>query len=157
MSELVSPRLTFRDVLGYLLAYLIWILGAAISMLALFVIRQMINVMWPVLGGSRWVLRAVDRFALVFLGLVWLVYSIFTEQFFRMAITEVRLRRLKARVNPSPTPLPEPKSALLGHLRKIGLDILARRVVTAIGIPTLILGAAYGLFQLAFVILGSGL
>ena len=39
------------------------------------------------------------------------------------------------------------------HLRKIGLDILARRVMYAIGIPTLILGVAYGLFQLAFVIL----
>ena len=39
------------------------------------------------------------------------------------------------------------------HLKKIGLDILAMRVVYAIGIPTLILGAAYGLFQLAFVVL----
>ena len=154
MSEQVRPRLTFRDVLGYLLAYLCWILGAATSMLALFVIRQMINVMWPALGGSRWVLRAVDRFALVFLGLVWLVYSIFTEQFFRMAITEVSLRRHKARVDPSPNPPPEPKTALGRHLRRIGLDILARRVSTAIGIPVLILGSAYGLFQLAFVILG---
>jgi hypothetical protein len=122
-------------------------------MVAVFVIRQMINVMWPALGGSRWVLRAVDRFSLVFLGLVWLVYSIFTEQFFRTAITDVRLRRLKDRVDPSPNPPPEPKIALMKHLRKIGLDLLARRVVSAIGIPTLILGAAYGLFQLAFVIL----
>jgi hypothetical protein len=153
MSEMVRPKFTFRDLLGYLLAYWFWILGAAIAMFALFMIRQMLNVMWPVLGGSRWVLRAIDRFALVFLGLVWLVYSIFMEQFLRMAITEVRERRLKARVDPSPNPPPEPKSALMRHLRKIGLDILARRVVYAIGIPALVLGAAYGLFQLAFVIM----
>ena len=153
MSEQVRPKLTFRDLLGYLLAYWFWILGAAISMLALFMIRQMLNVMWPALGGNRWAMRAIDRFALVFLGLVWLVFSIFTEQFFRLAITGVRERRLKARVDPSPNPPPMPKSALMKHLRKIGLDILAKRVVYAIGIPALILGAAYGLFQLAFVIL----
>jgi hypothetical protein len=139
--------------LGYLLAYWFWILGAAIAMIALFMIRQMLNVMWPALGGSRWVLRAIDRFALVFLGLVWLVYSIFMEQFLRMSITEVRERRLKARVDPSPNPPPEPKTALMRHLRQIGLDILARRVLYAIGIPALILGAAYGLFQLAFVVM----
>ena len=153
MSEFVRPKFTFRDLLGYLMAYWFWILGAAISMLALFMIRQMINIMWPAIGGNRWVMRAIDRFALVFLGLVWLVYSIFTEQFFRLAITDVRMRRLKARVDPSPNPPPEPKSALMRHLRKIGLDILARRVVFAIGIPTLILGAAYGLYRLAFVII----
>jgi hypothetical protein len=139
--------------LGYLLAYWFWFLGAVLAMGALFMIRNMINVMWPVLGGSRWVLRALDRFALVFLGLIWLVYSIFTEQFFRTAITDVRERRLKARVDPSPNPPPAPKNRLMIHLRKIGLDILARRVVYAIGIPILILGAAYGLFQLAFVVL----
>jgi hypothetical protein len=154
MSEFVRPKFTFRDLLGYLLAYWFWIMGAALGMVALFVIRQMLNVMWPALGGSRWVLRAVDRFALVFLGLVWLVYSIFMEQFLRMAITEVRERRHKARVDPSPNPPPEPKGALMRHLRKIGLDILAKRVVYSIGMPALILGAAYGLFQLAFVILG---
>ena len=153
MSEVMRPRFTLRDLLGYLLAYWFWILGAAVAMVALFVIRQMLNVMWPALGGNRWVLRALDRFGLVFLGLVWLVYSIFMEQFLRTAVTEVRERRLKARVNPSPNPPPEPKSALMRHLRKIGLDILAKRVVYSIGIPTLILGAAYGLFQLAFVIL----
>ena len=139
MSEMMRPKFTFRDLLGYLLAYWFWVLGAAVAMVALFVIRQMLNVMWPALGGSRWVLRAVDRFTLVFLGLVWLVYSIFMEQFLRMAITEVRERRLKARVNPSPNPPPEPKTALMKHLRQIGLDILARRVMYAIGLPALIM------------------
>jgi hypothetical protein len=153
MSEFVKPKFTFKDLLSYLLAYWFWILGAAIALVAVFMIRQMLNVMWPAIGGNRWVMRAIDRFALVFLGLVWLVYSILTEQLFRSAITEVRERRLKARVDPSPNPVPEPTSALMRHLRQIGLDLLARRVVYAIGIPTLVLGAAYGLFRLAFVIL----
>jgi hypothetical protein len=153
MSEQVRPKFTFRDLLGYLLAYWFWILGAAISMLAVFMIRQMVNVMWPALGGNRWVMRAIDRFGLVFLGLVWLVYAIFTEQFFRTAITQVRERRHKARVNPSPNPPPEPKTAFMKHLKKIGLDILAQRLLYAIGIPLLILGAAWGLFRLSFIIL----
>jgi hypothetical protein len=154
VSEQVRPKFTFRDLLGYLLAYWFWILGAAIALLAVFVIRQMINVMWPAIGGNRWVMRAIDRFALVFMGLVWLVYAIFTEQFFRTAITEVRERRLKARVDPSPNPPAEPKTAIMRHLKQIGLDILVQRLLYALGIPLLILGVAYGLFQLAFVILG---
>jgi hypothetical protein len=148
-----------------MLAYWFWILGAAVSMIALFMTRQMINVVWPVIGqfvpaiGERvkWTMRAIDRFALVFLGLIWLVYSIFTEQFFRTAIGDARQRRLKARVDPSPNPPPEPKTALMRHLRKIELDILARRALYAIGIPILILGAAYGIWQLAFVLLSTRL
>jgi hypothetical protein len=149
----IRPRFTFRDLLGYILAYWFWILGAVLTLVAVFLVRNVLNIMWPLLGGNRWVLRAVDRFGLVFLGLVWLVYAIFTEQFFRMAITEARARRLKARVNPSSVPPALPKSALMRHLRTIGLDILAQRVLWAIGIPSLALAAGYGLFQLAFVIL----
>jgi len=177
--EQVRPKFTFRDLLGYLLAYWFWILGAAVALLALVMIRQMLNVGWPALGETiiklnrawrempdalmqmadrtDWTIRAIDRFALVFLGLIWLVYSIFAEQFFRMAITDVRLRRLKARVDPSPNPPPEPKTAIMRHLKKIGLDILARRVLYAIGIPILVLGVAYGLERLAWVVVNWAL
>ena len=61
MSEQVRPKFTFRDFLGYLLAYWFWILGAAISMLALFMIRQMINVMWPAIQAADRVGDASDR------------------------------------------------------------------------------------------------
>jgi hypothetical protein len=136
-----------------MLAYWFWILGAVISMMALFVFQRAINALWPAIGGSPYAMRAVDRFPLVFMGLVWLVNSIFTEHLLRSAITDVRVRRFKARIDPGATLPPEPKSALMRHLRKIGLDILARRVVFAIGVPTLMLGAAYGLQRLAFVLL----
>jgi len=94
--EQVQPRLTVGDVFGYALAYMCWLVTAAIAMLAVFQTRNMINVMWPVLGGNQWVLRAIDRFGLLFLGLVWLVFVIFVEQHFRTAITYVRERRHKA-------------------------------------------------------------
>jgi hypothetical protein len=88
------------------------------------------------------------------LGLLWLVYSIFTEQYFRLGITNARLRRLKARVDPSPNPPPKPKTALMRHFHKIELDILARRVAPALGIPILILGVAYGLHEVSWWIIG---
>ncbi|MFN2157693.1 MAG: hypothetical protein ACK2UX_20875, partial [Anaerolineae bacterium] len=91
--EQVQPKLTLGDVFGYALAYLGWLLTAAVGMLAIFQTRTMINALWPVLGGSRWVLRAVDRFGLLFLGLIWLVFVIFVEQHFRSAITLARERR----------------------------------------------------------------
>lgn len=66
-------KLTVRDLFGYGLAYLLWFLTLAAGLLAVLEARNALNVIWPVLGsGMRWTwtLRAVDRFGLVFLGLV---------------------------------------------------------------------------------------
>jgi hypothetical protein len=73
----IMPRLTLRDILGYAIAYMFWLVAALIALVAMFMARTALNVLWPALGLNRWVLRSVDRFGLVFMGLVWLVYVIF--------------------------------------------------------------------------------
>jgi len=150
------PKLTIRDIFGYVLAYLCWLCTAAIGMLALFQTRNMINVMWPVLGGSHWVLRAVDRFGLVFLGLLWLVYVIFVEQHYRLAITTIRDRRFKARTDPNARPVPVPEGRVLKFLHKLGLDVLAMRFMPTLFFPLLWFVVAYLLQQLAFVLMQQG-
>ena len=154
--EQVQPKLTLGDVFGYALAYLGWLLTAAVGMLAIFQTRTMINALWPVLGGSRWVLRAVDRFGLLFLGLIWLVFVIFVEQHFRSAITLARERRHKMQQQPdSRTVAPRPQGRLMRSLYRMGLDILAVRFLPTLMLPLVLFTIAYLLQQLAFVLLGQ--
>ena len=155
--EQVQPRLTVRDVFGYALAYLCWLVTAAIAMLSVFQTRNMINALWPVLGGSRWVLRAIDRFGLLFLGLVWLVFVIFVEQHFRTAITHVRERRHKAQHEPTNgtrrARAPHPYGRFMRFLYRLGLDILAIRFVPTLMLPMVWFVVTYLLQQLAFMLL----
>ena len=79
----VTPRLTVGDVFGYILAYMCWISTAGAGMLAVLQLRNTLNVFWPLISDNRWVLRPIDRFGLVLMGLVWLVYVIFVEQHYQ--------------------------------------------------------------------------
>jgi len=155
--EEVKLRLTAGDVFGYVLAYMCWLLTAALTMLTLFMVRTALNIAWPVMVGTeatdRWVLRAIDRFGLVFLGLVWLVYVIFVEQHYRSSITEARMRRYKEQTRLTPRAEPIQKNRAMSFLRRLGLDILARRLVPTVGIPLAILGVAYLVYRLSFVLL----
>jgi hypothetical protein len=155
--EQVQPRLTVGDVFGYALAYLCWLCTAAVGMLAVFQTRNMINALWPVLGGNRWVLRAIDRFGLLFLGLVWLVFVIFVEQHFRSAITAARERRRKAEQEPtsSGSVALRPQGRLMRSLYRMGLDVLASRFVPTLMLPLVGFVITYLLQQLAFVLLGQ--
>jgi hypothetical protein len=152
--EEVSPKLTFGDVFGYMLAYLCWIATAASGLLTVFQMRNALNVMWPAAGGSRWILRAVDRFGLVFMGLAWLVYVIFTEQHYRSAITIVRLRRHKERREGPVRRVSQPEGRVMRMLRRMGLDVLANRFLPTLMLPLVLFVIAYLVYQLGFSILG---
>jgi hypothetical protein len=154
--EDVRPKMTIGDLLGYALAYACWICTAAAGMLAMFQARNMLNVMWPALGWSRWVLRSVDRFGLVLMGLLWLVYVIFVEQHYRSSITLVRERRLKARTGSTNAPRPVvPRGRFMKFLRRLGLDILAQRFIPTLMLPLVLFVIAYLLQQLAFWLLAN--
>jgi hypothetical protein len=151
--EEMRPRLTIQDLFGYAIAYGIWVVVAAIGMFAILQLRNALQLMWPVISDNRWLLRPVDRFGLVFMGLVWLVYVIFVEQYYRSAITMVRMRRLRARIGSPRTLDKAPQNRVLRALRRVGLDILAQRLLPTIGAPVAVLIIAYGLFYLASLLL----
>lgn len=154
--EQVRPKLTVGDIMGYAVAYLCWICTAAAGMLVMFQARNTLNVLWPVLGGSRWVLRPVDRFGLVFMGLLWLVYVIFVEQHYRSAITMVRERRHKNKSRPAGPRQPGVRQGrFMRFLRKLGLDILATRFLPTLMLPLVLFVIAYLLQQLGFWLMGN--
>jgi hypothetical protein len=148
--ENIQLKLTFRDVLGYILAYLFWMVAAAASMLAAFELRTGLNVIWPALGSGvrwAWTLRAVDRFGLVFLGLIWLAYSIFCEHYYRSAITEVRFRDFRGKKAPA---LQSDRASWAARfLARMGLDILAYRIAITVA-------PAVGVWLIGFLVMQLG-
>ncbi len=147
-------KLRFRHVVGYILAYLLWLLAITIGLIAVFEARNALNVVWPLLGSGtqwQWILRPVDRFGLVFAGIVWLVYMIFAEDWFRLAITAVRRREQKGVA----------LTALAGwghtwagrRLARLGLDVLASRFVRAMVPVIAIWLVSIGIKALAFELL----
>lgn len=132
--EDIRLKMTVRYFLGYVLAYLFWLLAVSMGMLAMFEARNALNVIWPSMGTGiqwTWTLRAVDRFGLVFLGLVWLVYAIFCEQHYRSAITAVRIREFRGKKAPA---LEDGRGRWVARqLARLGLDVLASRFIVTIG------------------------
>jgi hypothetical protein len=153
--EDIRPKLTLADIFGYLLAYLCWLLVAAVCMLTLIQIRNALNAMWPVISDNRWLIRPIDRFGLVFMGLVWLVYVIFVEQHYRSSITAIRTGRVKARMGGSVRPAKVPENKVMRMLKRMGLDILVRRFVPTLLAPIALFILAYLIYQLAFVLLAA--
>ncbi|MBL7200072.1 MAG: hypothetical protein ISS56_07985 [Anaerolineae bacterium] len=154
--EEFSPKLTVTDLLGYMIAYLCWILVAGIGMASVLIARNTLNLTWGLLGGNRWLLRPIDRFGLVFMGLAWLVYVIFVEQHFRSAISVVRDRRMRIRLNHE-TKVREvpPSNKVMRVLYRCGLHILARRVVLMTTIPLSFLLLSYLVEELSLLIVGG--
>jgi hypothetical protein len=149
--ESIRLKMTVRDLLGYALAYLFWLVAAAMAMLAVFELRNALNVIWPSLGSGiqwEWTLRPIDRFGLVFLGLVWLVYAIFCEQHYRSAITAVRIREFRGKKAPA---LEDGRGRWVARqLARSGLDVLASRFIATIGPSIAIWLVSFLIKQLAF-------
>jgi beta-lactamase regulating signal transducer with metallopeptidase domain len=149
--EDIQLKLTVRDFFGYVLAYFLWLLAVLAAMWTVFEARNALNVMWPALGSGirwQWTLRAVDRFGLVFLGLVWLVYAIFCEHYYRSAITAVRIREYRGRKAPA---LQSGQARWAARqLARMGLDVLAFRVAVTIVPPIALWLVSFLIKQLAF-------
>jgi amino acid transporter len=150
--EEISPKFTVGDAFRYLFAYLCWLLTLAIGLVGIFLLRNAWNFLWPAISDNKWLLRPIDRFGLVFLGLLWLVYVIFTEQHFRSAITLARERRMKERREVR-VRQPHIQGRFARLLRRMGLDILASRFLPNLMIPMSIVMISYLLEELATLLL----
>lgn len=146
----VSPRLTIRDVFRYAVAYFFWLVAALLALGAMFMLRAALNAFWPAIGWNRYLLRPIDRFGLILLGLLWLVYVIFCEQRYRSSITEIRLKRMRAEMGTMPQE-EDAGNKLMNALKRLGLDLLARRLFPTLGIPLIALGLGYLVYSLSWV------
>lgn len=65
--------------------YLLWALSAGLALFALLWVRVLFFVDLPlvVFMVNPWLQRAIDRFGSVILGLIWLIFAVGSETYFR--------------------------------------------------------------------------
>lgn len=55
-----APPLTLKDILLYVLAYLLWLVNVVVCVAAVIQFRSTVNVLWVALGGDRYSLGLVS-------------------------------------------------------------------------------------------------
>jgi len=84
-----------RTALSVVLAYGLWLASAALSLWLVLQMRLLLLVELPMrmLNINHWAFSAIDKFGLVILGVVWLVFVVVSEEYFRRMIDHgIRLR-----------------------------------------------------------------
>jgi hypothetical protein len=149
-NEILS-RLTWRDTLAYLLAYALWIIFIIVSGVLLLLLRGAITPPFAILlfrnpyylshtvelGGT---VNSVDRLALIVLAIVWVVYILWLEEWFRGAVKQARERRIRAVFSDGEPPPVE------AGLQRWSLDLFPRRAAIATIFPIMVMGL-YALLQ----------
>lgn len=104
---------------------------------------------WRVMGGSgrlHWVGYNLLASLIV---VVWVSGFIIVESWFRRSIDEIRIRRARAEIG-SPMPVEAPKNGLMKFLQGLGLELLSRRVLIALGILLFLVALRFLCQQLLF-------
>jgi len=81
-------------------AYILWLITAALGLLDILAARVVVRAVAFQLGADRWSLPAIEKFAFLALGIVWLVLVYLCEHLYQqdVAISMSRLMRRFARV-----------------------------------------------------------
>ena len=80
-----------RQILPYLLCYLLWVITAALGFLNLIAARRLLLLILAATLVNPWAIRAVEKFSFVILGIIWLVLVIFSEYYYRDSVPKGRL------------------------------------------------------------------
>lgn len=71
----------WKKALDAILVYVLWAILIVLALWCLIEARAAVNILYIVLTWNRWVLRAVDRWSLLLMGMLWLAGIIFAEAY----------------------------------------------------------------------------
>jgi hypothetical protein len=97
MTDDSSPTF-LRSLPLYLACYALWIGLSALGAWLLFQTRSAMFALAIALRFNPWVVRAIDQFGVVTLGLIWLVGILVMEYYLRQGVVKHRLWSRAARV-----------------------------------------------------------
>ena len=135
-----EDKLTWRDALAYLLVYSLWIVISAAAAYVLMLLRSAFPVPLTVLLARnpyfhthtvelRGMVNSFDRLLLIVLAVVWIVFILWVEEYFRASIAKSRERRARARMTADGASVAET------GLQRWSLDLFPRRLAIAAAFP----------------------
>jgi hypothetical protein len=135
-------RTTLKDILLFVLAYLLWLASIVACSVAVVEFRSTINVLWLMTGHSRWTLGLVDQLSVLSGGLVAFVYVVFLESYYRRGVTQQSKKPETGNDVSSP-------SRVSQRLNNLALYVLLRRFAWTMAIPIGLLVASLAMRQVA--------
>jgi hypothetical protein len=92
-----------KKVLNFAFAYILWIFDIGLALLLFFRSRTLVLDILILFGNpNNWqysqIINLIDRFLVVILGLGWLVFMIFVEEYFRTGVSRGELLKRFARI-----------------------------------------------------------
>jgi len=140
ITDEVSSKLTWRDILAYLLAYVLWIVYSGAAGVFMLLLRSPLKLLFEVMLGRnpyfdthivelRGMVNSLDRAALIVFAIIWVIYLIWLEEWLRGSVKQARDRRLRAAFSDADQPLIET------GLQRWSLDPLLRRAALAAIFP----------------------
>ena len=134
MKTNTASPLALKDVLLYVLAYLLWLVNIVVCVAAVIQIRSTVNVLWVALRGNRYALGLVNQLSLLLGGLAAFIYVMFLEGYYRSNIT--RGGQKPEAGNDAAAHMPAPPSGrILQWLDTAGLRVLLRRFAITTAVP----------------------
>jgi hypothetical protein len=135
-----EDKLTWRDVLAYLLIYSLWMAISAAALYALMLLRSAFPAPLLVLLARNpyfhthtvelnGLMNSVDRLLLIVFAIAWIIFILWVEEYFRASIVKSRERRARARISADGAPITET------GLQRWSLDLFPRRLAITAAFP----------------------
>jgi hypothetical protein len=134
MKTNTASPLALKDVLLYVLAYLLWLMNVVVCVAAVIQFRSTVNVLWVALGGDRYSLGLVNQRSLLLGGLAAFIYVLFLESYYRSSITRRGQKPQAGGDAAAHTPAP-PSGRISQWLNTVGLTVLLRRFAITTAAP----------------------
>jgi len=87
-----------KQILSYLLCYSLWVINGALGLLGILIARSVLVKASFTFRVNPWALGAVDKWGFFVLGLVWLMFVIACEDYYREGVPQDKLWPRFARV-----------------------------------------------------------
>ncbi len=87
MKTNTASPLALKDILLYVLAYLLWLVNIVVCVAAVIQFRSAATILWIALGYDHWALGLVGQIIVLLGGLAACIYVVFLESYYRRSIT----------------------------------------------------------------------
>jgi hypothetical protein len=77
---------TLKNILLYVLAYLLWLVNVAACIAAVIQLRSVVNVLWVALEYNRWTMGLINQLCVLLGGLAACIYVVFLENYYRRSV-----------------------------------------------------------------------
>ena len=157
MNINAASPLARKDILLYVLAYLLWLVNIVVCLVAVIQFRSAAAILWIALGYDHWKLGMVGELILLLGGLAACIYVVFLESYYRRSVAR------SARTAQKPESGDDSMQALIPHQGQVAqesadprLAVLLRCFAVTTAIPLGLVVASLIITEVAFRSLYAG-